>query len=175
MTMQRIDLSDDSDDFETVMVNGVPTKVLKDGRRVRFRMTDSRPATLDLHDGRGGLVGHRPGFVVATDAALLNDAKAKAYDEVEAAMTSAWQNPLTGAGSHDLVGQREGDVCTINGWPGHMRCGQDGNLTCVPDHNQDAAGVVSKVTSDAGEASRIKDAAYSAYEHDLQNAWRAGR
>lgn len=174
MTMQRIDLDDD-ENFETVMVNGRPTKVLRDGHRARFRMTDSRPATLGLHDGRGGVVGHRPGFVVATDAAALNDAKAKAYDEVEAAMTSAWMDPITGAGSHDLIGQREGDLCTLNGFAGRMRRGQDGKLTCVVDDHDASADVVPKATSDASEARAIKDAAYDAAEEYQRNAWRNGR
>jgi hypothetical protein len=179
MTMQRIDLSDDSADFETVIgPDGRPRKILKDGRRTHFRMTDAQ--TLDLHDGRGGLVGHRPGFVVATDAASLNDAKAKAYDEVEARMTSAWRNPLTGSGSQTPVGAQPGDLCTCRGVeypndfgaPGHLQ-ERDGRLVCVPDQPRSASPPASRPT--AGDAAAIKDAAYRSWEDEKCSAWRGDR
>jgi hypothetical protein len=34
-------------------------------------------------------------------------------------------------------GQREGDLCTINGFPGHLHRDANGRLTCVPDVRRD--------------------------------------
>ncbi len=53
-----------NDDYE--LING--KLCLKDGRRYRssMRAMDAVPKT-NLHDGHGGVVGHRPGYVVATN------------------------------------------------------------------------------------------------------------
>ena len=58
------------------------------------RITNTRRDRTRLHDGRGGPVGHKPGFVYSTDASL-NDAKPSPIEEnmVAAASTSAPPGP----------------------------------------------------------------------------------
>jgi hypothetical protein len=62
----------DDDDFEDVIVNGTPTRVLRDGRRlgVPVMMTDAARRALQrpvLHDGIGNPAGYKPGYVFSTD------------------------------------------------------------------------------------------------------------
>jgi len=53
-------------------------------------------------------------------------------------------DPLTGFGSHEMRGAREGDACTVRnpeypddqGAPGHLRS-VGGQLVCVPDGSED--------------------------------------
>jgi hypothetical protein len=83
------------DDFDE---NGV----LKDGRSIRvpMMMMDAvQRGVAQLHDGRGGPVGHRPGFAVTTDATAL-DAKEEAYADYHADLVSAWKRDSPPAG-HD--------------------------------------------------------------------------
>jgi hypothetical protein len=54
-----------------------------------------------------------------------------AYDEE---ISRAWDNPLTGEGSHEFGGQQEGDLCTVDGYPGRLRYNKDGDLDCMADH-----------------------------------------
>ena len=70
------------DDFDE---NGI----LKDGRSLRVPMM-MMDGSARFHDGRGAPVGHRPGFVMTTDAAV-RDAKMAAYDEYESEISSAWK------------------------------------------------------------------------------------
>jgi hypothetical protein len=55
----------------------------------------------------------------------------------------------------------------VNGSPGRLRAiaGHDGYLECVATNSNDS-------THDAANAQQIKDAAYSEYSRDLENAWR---
>ena len=50
----------------------------------------------------------------------------------------AWRNPNnnppSGANSTEFVGQREGDLVTVNGAPGRLRYNDEGDLIGVPDH-----------------------------------------
>jgi hypothetical protein len=156
---------DDDDDFE----NGV----LKDGHsfRVPFRMCDSlqrsvaqhfsgrnsppmRDATR-LHDGHGGRVGHKPGFIVSD--AVADDACRKAYRDYSDALTNAWRHDAAPPGAYPLS-SGEGTACTINGALGTLV--REGRwLVCKPSQ-QDAS------TLDA------RDKAYTDYENELTNAWR---
>jgi hypothetical protein len=77
---------DEDDDSSPIDRHGV----LKDGARVRvplYLMDATQRAVAanaaHLHDGRGGLVGHKPSFVYSTDASL-NDAKERAYAAYDA-------------------------------------------------------------------------------------------
>jgi hypothetical protein len=114
-------------------------KILRDGARLRvpLQMRDSlRQARIT--DGLGGTNLHRPGFRVGDRS--LHDAKQAAYDAYETEMQNAWRNPTgtqTGAGSP--MGEREGDICTIDGYPGHLLRGPDGKLTCIPDKTRQRA------------------------------------
>ncbi len=160
--MQRVNFDDD-DDFE--LIDG--RHVLKAGRRFRvpISMMDSNQRVVRqhfsrLHDGLGGPAGCRPGFVFSDDASM-SDARAQIRSDYIQQISDAWQTTPTGAGSGEIIGQREGDICTINGAPGHLRRGPNDELQCVPDRQQDR-----NSTSDAREG------AYQSYRADISNAWR---
>jgi hypothetical protein len=169
--------------------------VLRDGEtlRVPLHMRDhetlspqqravmaDKAASLDDAARRFGLADgaalHRPGWRRCVDQVGL-DAKAKAYSDAVADMTTAWQRtPVADAGSGELRGAKEGDVCTVReggvgeGGPGHLRM-VNGKLTCVPDkRSQDSASVPR--TMDAADAQAIKDAAWLASIKDLEEAWK---
>jgi hypothetical protein len=88
---------DDSDDDNFELINGTP--VLSDGRsyRVPVRLMDSaqrQPCEHftrgpQLHDGYGGPVGLRPGFVILDDTAL-RDAREQARARYIEEMTGAY-------------------------------------------------------------------------------------
>jgi hypothetical protein len=64
------------------------------------------------------------------------DVLADEYRAYDADLSSSYLTP-TGFGSHNMTGQHEGDLCMLNGFPGHLRKVR-GKLECVPD-NADAA------------------------------------
>jgi hypothetical protein len=184
------DDDDDGDLFE--IINGV--KVLRDKARWRppLRMTDAatvmndwvdqnkqlRDATKNLHDGRGGQVGQRPGFVVANaftddnadDQQALTDAADEADELYELRDQQLGSEYLKGnrmlsdagpPGSYPYSASAEGGPCTINGASGTLT-EQDGYLVCVPDTQG----------SDAQSLKDAADKAYRDYEDRLTNAWR---
>jgi hypothetical protein len=110
---------------------------------------------------------HRPGPRFCTDAAA-NDAKAQAYAESVEELTTAWQRkPVdseSGFGSGEFRGQQPGDVCTINGQPGHL----NHRLECVPDRQHDSVPRM----MDAATAQAIRDEAWLASVEADENAWR---
>ena len=130
-----------------------------------------------------GLQLHRPGFRRVTNAAALERTR-QAYNDAEAADREAWRNPSTRldynehtgsdpdrtgagapakgsgapAGAYPLIAG-EGSACTVNGAPGVLQ--REGAwLVCKPRRSQDAA------------AFDAKQAAYLAYDEEMQNAWR---
>jgi hypothetical protein len=78
--------------------------VLKDGRKIRVslmmrdgmsplqRAVAQHSVAMRLHDGFGGPVGHKPGYVFSTDASL-NDAKERAYAAYDAELCEAYKHP----------------------------------------------------------------------------------
>ena len=60
----------------------------------------------------------------------LRQLRDEGYVARDAEVSNAWQAPPTGEGSHEFVGEREGDPCTRNGWPGVLRRNGDGELYC---------------------------------------------
>jgi hypothetical protein len=79
------------------------------------------------------------------------------YDRYDAEKSAEWKNPPNGFGSKGQCGQQEGDICTINGAPSHLRrCGGEF------DNNNDAE----TKTADA------KEAAYKEYDSRISQAWR---
>ena len=92
-------------------------------------MTDASGGTLGLH--RPGWRGEDGGNV--GDQLVRNGHRrdlAELYTRHNDELANEWRsgNPPTGFGSKEFIGQREGDLCTIDGWPGHLRPGQDGEL-----------------------------------------------
>jgi hypothetical protein len=163
---------DNEDDFDE-------QGLLRDGRtyRVPLRMMDgvSRAIadhikqTVDItdHFGDASLGLHRPGFRKLDGGnegdAILRKAemrdRAEAYQDYERDAESGWKTDAWGA-------QNAGDVCTINGNPGHLKM-VNGEMTCVPD----AKDAVSDLRDQANDAAN----AYSAYEDELAEAWRRGK
>jgi hypothetical protein len=150
-------LDDEDDDFDE-------RGILKDRRRVRvpLHMMDSMQRDIGshfqrmrdehcLHDGQGGKVGHRPGYVF-TDDMRANDAKAEAYSLADAETEHAWKG-----------GAQAGDSCRINGKPGVIvRSAQTGELFCQPVARTDA-----QATRNAVEES------YRLYEQEIQQRWQS--
>jgi len=141
--------------------------ICRDGKgiRVRTAFRDSVSVGQRPHvtDSQGGTLGlHRPGYRIESagnigDQRVRDDTRGerqRIYDEYDAAVSTAWQVSPTGFGSGELVGQREGDLCTINGFPGHLK-NEKGKLQCVPD-----------------DQARSRGDAYAAYDSTMQEAWR---
>jgi hypothetical protein len=114
------------------------------------------------------LVTHRvfqpsPDQPLNFEATDLNDRRRAAYDKFTSDLENAWRgNPPTGFGSHEPRGAQDGDICTINGAPGDLRCGSDGKLVCVPDGGKDAT-----------LPSTDRAAARTSHIQRLENLWRS--
>ena len=149
-------MTNNNDDFE--IVNG--KRILKDGRRlvVPQRFMDSADnIQRELRESAEGgiwkpqrvrgfndsnLSLHQPGMRLgvgpdAGEQAFMVRDKMACYDAYDQQVRSAWQNPPTGQGSHNLRWPPpEGSLCTINGRRGHT----DANGVCIPDdQRRDAA------------------------------------
>jgi hypothetical protein len=177
---RRADFDDDDPDapFDR---NGV----LKDGHRVRVsvQMRDSMRREQPAHDGRQPLTdqqrrdlqGCRPGFRTL-DSDTYRERKAwarDAYAEVEHRLTNAWRDgPVNGFGSSGLRGQVEGDLCTIDGAPGHLRR-VGGRLVCVADDEDEDAAFDDSAFNDA-QLTDARELAYRDYARELTRAWRRG-
>ena len=157
----------EDDDFDE---NGL----LKDGHRYRVphRMIDSKRG-----DARLGL--HRPGPRVLTGGKAADQwmregaqaARDEAYADYEHGITNSWQdgdNPPTGMGSHAWGSREVSDLCTIDGFPGHLK-EVDGELVCVkdPSNNSDSS-APALAQNYKIEAERE----HGAYVDEIQNAWR---
>jgi hypothetical protein len=126
--------------------------VLRDmGRyRVPMRAMDGKPTV--LADGTL-LASHRNGWRLPAKPRDWS-----CYDAYDKAIESQYTG-FGSASASEFRGDQPGDVCTIDGWPGHLRK-VNGKLTCVADD---------KTSQDARS---LRDAAYRAYEHDLTSAWK---
>jgi hypothetical protein len=111
--------------------------VLRDGHRFRvpLMMQDAMQRDIAshaarLHDGRGGPVGHRPGFIYSTDAATQD--VAQAYAEYAQQARDAWKSPgheveikplvLTGDAREDVYRAR--DAADADAWRGPSNSGK---------------------------------------------------
>ena len=122
-----------------VLQNGYSVRVPTIFRDAASRFTDARSYwdrnkdALLVTDARGigGTEGNRPGFRVL-DAPInrqaVHDARARYLSDLQ----SAYKNPSTGFGEQGAIGQRAGDLCTLNGQAGRLRM-VNGMLQCVPD------------------------------------------
>ena len=99
------------------------------------------------------------------DANYCSDCGEEFSDGVDDASASeAWKAPPTGQGSHGQRGQQAGDLCTIDGSPGHFRS-VGGSLKCVPDKGR--ADATDKVTQMEG--------LYRARDTELADQWRRAK
>jgi hypothetical protein len=138
--------------------------------RQDFRKSPVVPGSVNgaiIADGDGGMLGLcRPGVRIDggnRDRLVRDEARdeiQRAYDESDALVQNAWRNAPTGFGSGEFRGAREGDLCTINGSPGHLKL-IDGTLRCVPDKRNDAQSSRDALSS-----------AYLSAEAWLSDAWK---
>jgi hypothetical protein len=160
---------------------------------VSLRDAASKTQVVDALGGAARL--HQPGpRYLTADAARARRDKAVAYAAYDAEAANAWRSPPTGAGANPNgpIGQREGDLCTINGAPGHLQM-VNGALQCVPDNSDDeeledfgAEGSafaaktserrrMSSARSDQAardHAVRMRDT-YAAYDAEIAQAWKS--
>ena len=85
---------DDDENFETIIGHdGKPVRVLRDGGRitVSMMMADAarRESTPLLHDGYGGSVGGKPGFIVSDVSRAILD---EAYRQSVIELNDAWRS-----------------------------------------------------------------------------------
>jgi len=123
----------------------------------RARVTDAT--------GDHGLGLQKPGFRIADGVQRDMNCYAQYDAEAEVAYKRG-DDPQTGFGARDAVGQRVGDLCTIDGERGHLRM-VDGKLTCVVDRSSDAMPVRDGLTHEQ-RMSRL----YQLRDEELSNAWR---
>jgi hypothetical protein len=119
-------------------------RILDDGEKltVPMRFADGSTGRVAITDAAGNSDLHtfsRPGFRVANNAFARGELKA-AYAAYERDLGDAYKAPAdippTGFGSasaSEMRGDKEGDVCTINGRPGHLNA----KLECIPDEGED--------------------------------------
>jgi hypothetical protein len=169
----------DDDDFETIIGHdGKPARVLRDGRSVRVRFRDAQAARgqpYAANDGRQALSdaerqalqGCRPGYRMIDNEQMRERRQraADAYAEVEHRLSTAWKDQ--GNGRRFGTQGVEGDACTINGAPGHLRR-IAGQLRCIADDEDDDSAFDDAQISDAREI------AYRDYARELTRAWRRG-
>jgi hypothetical protein len=83
-----------------------------------------------IHDGRGGIVGTRPGFVVSD---VNRDARRQAYLDYERDLANAYKDQgRPPAGAYPFAEHLVGTACSQNGFPGRLQRQGDW-LVCVPD------------------------------------------
>ena len=88
---------DDDDDFDErgILKDGHKIRVslmMRDGMSPLQRAVAQHSVAMRLHDGFGGPVGHKPGYVFSTDASL-NDARELAYAAYDAELRDAYKHP----------------------------------------------------------------------------------
>ena len=114
-------------------------------------------------------------YMEGRDAAL-QQIRRDSFPEREAAraewmrdQANAYKNdPMpAGFGSGESRGQKAGDLCTIDGQPGHL----NEQLVCVPDRRADAL----PRTMSASDAEKIKERAWREMLADQANAWKGDK
>lgn len=107
-------------------------ELLRDGESLRVRMTLMDALQRSVAAGSNKAAAKAVAAAVKiTEAKLAADKAAvdpreAAYAEVKLRDENAWRHP------HLTIDQKAGDVCTINGAPGHWMS-RGGGMVCVPD------------------------------------------
>jgi len=150
--------------------------------RVPLHMIDASTVTIGGSGSDGPLALQKPGYrtITAIDDLTVVEARAEAkaqYQLYDAEIQDAWRNgnPPTGFGSRNFSGQKEGDLCTINGRPGRLRYDDEtGELTCMADHpgGERDARTLDQLIQD--HRLRMVEE-YDAYDRALSEAWRSPR
>ena len=168
--------------------------ILQDGERMRVSLFDSLAARDQQSDfaarkqlsdaeryvmedmaHRHASAGNRPGFrYLATEEAKIARHRVRdAYAAYDQERESAWVDPNSnsGAGEQQFIGQREGDLCTRDGWPGRLRYNHEGDLECVLDHPNGSAD--HRTLDQRMEDHQLRmDEEYRAYARRKSEEWR---
>jgi hypothetical protein len=132
----------------------------------------------NLQDGSGNQYsGHKPGYVLGVDkrqAQVIADA----YRQMDEEESNRWRtvpnDPVPsgpmGIGGGNLAGQREGDICQINGAPGKL-VRQGSKLVCRLEARARPE-PLDHMTQDQRERDRKQ--AYEDYDRMVENAWKDG-
>jgi hypothetical protein len=170
--------------------------ILKDGEVLRVPMTmmdaaaapprRSRTNPTQVTDGTGDPLGsYRPGFRIAdggNEATQMmreanRDWRDAAYDTYDRELRDAWRDPdRTGVGSREMIGQEEGDLCTVRGLDDEGDAGaagtlqkRGGKLVCVAS----SARTDSRRQVQSGHAKRMNEL-YEERDRELRDEWRKG-
>ena len=165
MTTKTIKYKDDENLEWVIGDDGLPKQIIRDHATMRVSLMDAMAARGQLTDAEKHLMldqewrrhsyYNRPGF--RTSEQILGDSAegkvarqrvADANAAYERRVTQAYRQDSifeentdrlskspTGASERQFIGQREGDLCTINGYPGRLRSDENGQLQCVADHD----------------------------------------
>ena len=162
--------------------------ILKDHHKVRVSMLDAATARGEIESTRFTDTGmritdatdsplglHRPGFRVPAGNQLRDSkrALADAYRAYDRDRENSWVDPNSNscAGEQQFIGQREGDLCTRDGWPGRLRYNHEGNLECVLDHPNGSAD--HRTLDQKMEDHQLRmDEEYRAYARRKSEEWR---
>jgi hypothetical protein len=90
----RYDVDEDEALENGILKDGYAVSVplmMRDGLTPLQRSVAEHSLAMRLHDGHGGAVGHKPGFVYSTDASL-NDAREAAYRAYDAEQRDAYKH-----------------------------------------------------------------------------------
>ena len=142
--MRIIDRDGIERDHDGVLPDGARIKVsmlmADSAQRAIARRTRSRAAVTDAHGDSDLYALRRPGPRFSTQR-TTTDARQEAYDAANRDAENAWKTPpVTSppAGAYPTYGTaKPGDVCTVDGFPGHLR-EVGGGLVCIPDGQNDA-------------------------------------
>jgi hypothetical protein len=106
---------DDDENFETIIGHdGKPARVLRDGGhfRVSLMMADAaRHGTPLVHDGYGGPIGGRPGFIVSDASRAIRD---EAYRQSVVELSDAWRSTRDTAPSTETAPMSATDAVRID-------------------------------------------------------------
>jgi hypothetical protein len=194
-----IDDDDDIFDSRGVLKDGatLTTKMfMKDGsinpklspaQRVAAAVAATKAAMTGFDSSLHDSAMHRPGFRRAAtgtaDAIAATTARDSAYSDYERDQANAWRGTdskmgdrkVPPAGSYPTAtGCNVGDICTVNGAPGTLQQidGYDGYLECIATDGNDNDTGDSRTVHDTGTPQQIKEAMYSSYDSEIQDAWR---
>jgi hypothetical protein len=158
--------------------------ILKDGHRLRvpLMMADSwqqdmvrrLPLATDASSD-GGIDLNRPGFRVSAADGAARDAKERAYALYDEEIANAWRGESDDYWLDQITGESEfrgheiGSSCTVKSGGGKLGAEEsrgtiqmvEGRKVCVADGKRTDAMIRDS-----------REAAYRAYDADLQNAWR---
>jgi hypothetical protein len=134
--------ADEALDEDGILRDGFSVTVpmtMRDGGMTPLQRSVARHSfAMRLHDGSGGPVGHKPGFVYSTDASL-NDAREAAYRTYDAEQRDAYKHTQSSRSGLDVGDEarnaqavmdererayRERDETDANAWRGPRNSGK---------------------------------------------------